>query len=564
LGNGRTRFALWAPAAEAVVLELRGAASLPMARQSDGWFAVETVCAVGSRYRFRLRDDLAIPDPASRAQDGDVHGWSVVIDPLAYTWRHDNWPGRPWHETVLYELHPGLMGGFAGIEARLPHLAELGITAVELMPIADFPGGRNWGYDGVLPYAPDEAYGTPDELKRLIDAAHGYGLMMFLDVVYNHFGPDGNYLASYSPDFFRHDIQTPWGDAIDFRNPQVRDFFIGNAIYWLTEYRFDGLRLDAVHAIQDPEFLDQMAREVRAATPLGRHVHLVLEHDDNAAHHLGPGLYDAQWADDLHHCLHVLLTGESEGYYEDYADKPTLRLARCLAEGFAYQGEASRHRGGAPRGEPSVHLPPTAFVGFLQNHDQIGNRAMGERLTTLAHPAALQAAMLLLLLSPQIPLLFMGEEQWSETPFLYFTAHNDELAKAVRDGRRREFARFTAFADSATRSRIPDPNAQETYDRSAQASEANAQDRFVHELLAARASHIMPRLRGARAVGAMPVSSGAVLARWRMGDGRVLTLAVNLYEGAVRLDPIAGDLIASVGGATASNLPGRSALAALT
>ena len=274
----------------------------------------------GARYRYRLADGLAVPDPASRAQGRDVHDPSLVVDPRAYRWRHPDWRGRKWPETVLYELHAGSLGGFAGVAARLPDLAGLGITAVELMPVNDFPGQRNWGYDGVLPFAPDAAYGAPDELKALVDAAHGLGLMIFLDVVYNHFGPDGNYLAAYAPGFFRTDIATPWGAAIDFRRPEVRRFFIENALYWLMEYRFDGLRFDAVHAIAAPDWLDEMAAEVRATVEPGRHVHLVLEHDGNVADHLRQG-FDAQWNDDAHHVLHVLLTGEADGYYADYAER---------------------------------------------------------------------------------------------------------------------------------------------------------------------------------------------------------------------------------------------------
>ena len=406
------------------------------------------------------RTECWCPIPASRAQADDVHDPSVVVDPRRYAWRNTDWRGRPWRETVLYELHAGVLGGFRGVARELPRLAALGITAVELMPVNDFPGRRNWGYDGVLPYAPDAAYGTPDELKALVDAAHDHGLMIFLDVVYNHFGPDGNYLSLYAPQFFREDRHTPWGPAIDFRRPEVRGFFTENVLYWLMEYRFDGLRFDAVHAILDQDWVDEMAAAVRATVEPGRHVHLVLEHHNDASH-LGKDI-DAQWNDDGHNVLHVLLTGEDGGYYLDYADQPAWKLARCLAEGFIYQGEHSRYTG-EPRGMPSGHLPPTAFVLFLQNHDQIGNRAFGERLTDAGGPAALEAAIALLMLCPQIPLLFMGEESASRTPFLFFTDHRAELADAVREGRRDEFARFPAFADPASRERIPDPNAPETF-----------------------------------------------------------------------------------------------------
>lgn len=564
IDQGRTQFALWAPGVPSVVLELRDGASYPMSSADDGWFQAEVPCGAGTRYRFRIRDDLAVPDPASRAQDGDVHGWSVVVDPAScYVWKHNDWRGRPWHETILYELHPGLMGGFAGIESALPGLVALGVTAIELMPVADFPGKRNWGYDGVLPYAPDEAYGAPEGLMRLVDAAHGQGVMAFLDVVYNHFGPEGNYLAAYAPGFFRNDVHTPWGAAIDFRPPEVRRFFIANAIHWLAEYRFDGLRFDAVHAIESPDFLDELARAIRVAIPPERHVHLVLEHDGNMSRHLAAGLYDAQWNDDLHHCLHVLLTGEAKGYYEDYADAPARRLARCLVEGFAYQGEPSRHRGNAPRGEPSRHLPPSAFVSFLQNHDQIGNRAMGERLTTLAHPAALRAATLLLLLSPQIPLLFMGEEYGATSPFLFFTDHNEELANLVRDGRRREFARFAAFADPERNAAIPDPNDPRTFAQSRPEHPDPDKWKLVRDLLAARACYVIPRISGARGIGAVAIGDGGVVAHWQMGDGRNLTIAANLRGNEITSDHIDGELIRSVGGATANRLPGYSALAAL-
>jgi malto-oligosyltrehalose trehalohydrolase len=419
--------------------------SMAMTPQAEGWFEAEAEAVPGASYLYRLESGQAVPDPASRAQAEDVHGPSLVVDPNAYRWRHPEWQGRPWHETVLYELHAGTCGGFAGVQADLDRVAGLGITAIELMPINDFPGTRNWGYDGVLPFAPDRSYGLPDELKALIDAAHERGLMVFLDVVYNHFGPDGNYLGAYASDFFRQDLKTPWGASIDFRQQPVRRFFIENALYWLTEYHFDGLRLDAVHAIADQTWLDEMAAEVRRTIAKERKVHLVLEHDGNEADHLRHG-YDGQWNDDAHHVLHVLLTGEGDGYYSDYAQAPAQQLARALAEGFVFQGDPSPYRKGKKRGTLSADLPPTAFVLFLQNHDQIGNRPFGDRLTTIADPEALKAAITLQLLSPNIPLIFMGEERMSRTPFQFFTDHHGDLADAVREGRRREFASFTRFA----------------------------------------------------------------------------------------------------------------------
>jgi len=480
--DGGVHFSLWAPDVDSVTLEvvtgpsvkdLTVAESVPMMAAGGGWWSADVATAVpGTLYRYRLPDGLAVPDPCSRFQPFDVHGPSLVVDPADFAWRHADWHGRPWHETVLYELHPGTFspeGTFAGIEARLDHLVELGVTAIELMPVADFPGRWNWGYDGVLLFAPDSAYGTPEDLKRLIDAAHGRGLMVFLDVVYNHFGPEGNYLHVHSRRFFDAEQHTPWGAAIDFSRPEVRDFYVHNAIFWLEEYRFDGLRFDAVHAILDhqPEhILDEIARRVRAhLAALGRHVHLVLENDDNAVRYLGPpgARYDAQWNDDYHHVLHHLLTGEAHGYYEDYVDAPMDRLARVLSQGFDYQGAASVHRDGLRRGEPSDGLPVTAMVNFTQNHDQIGNRAFGDRLTALAPAEAVEASLLLLLLAPQPPMLFMGQEWGCRQPFLFHVDFGQDLREAVREGRRAEFARFPGFADPEARARIPDPFLPDTH-----------------------------------------------------------------------------------------------------
>jgi maltooligosyltrehalose trehalohydrolase len=539
--DGRARFRLWAPAQETASVALEGGPLLAMERSPDGWFEASAPCAAGTRYRYRLADGMLVPDPGARAQADDVHGPSVVVDPRAYAWRNPGWQGRPWRETVLYELHVGTCGGFAGVAKRLPRLRDLGITAVELMPINDFPGRHNWGYDGALPYAPDAAYGTPDALKSLIDTAHDLGMMIFLDVVYNHFGPDGNYLALYAPQFFRQDHTTPWGPAIDFRQPVVRSFFTENVLLWLMEYRFDGLRFDAVHAIEEQDWVDEMAAAVRATVEPGRHVYLVLEHHNDASH-LEKDC-DAQWNDDGHNVLHVLLSGEHGGYYADYADRPAEKLARGLADGFIFQGEHCQYLG-APRGMPSAHLPPTAFVLFLQNHDQIGNRAFGERLTTLADPAALEAAIALLLLCPQVPLLFMGEEDASRTPFLFFTDHKPDLAQAVREGRRNEFARFPAFADTATRERIPDPNAVRTFEASvphADPRHGAARNALYRRLIALRHAQIVPRLDGARSLDAHAIGAKAVLARWRLGDGAVLTIATNLGAEPASMSPPAGE-----------------------
>jgi maltooligosyltrehalose trehalohydrolase len=558
IDESHTRFRLWAPAQEQISIEVEGAAPVQMQRLTDGWFEGDAACGAGALYCYRLQDDLAVPDPASRAQADDVHGRSLVVDPRAYRWRNGEWRGRPWEETILYELHTGLLGGFAGVQRELPRLADLGITAVELMPVSDFPGTRNWGYDGVLPFAPDRVYGTPDELKALIDAAHDRGLMIFLDVVYNHFGPDGNYLASYAPQFFREDVTTPWGPAIDFRRPQVRRFFTENALYWLMEYRFDGLRFDAVHAITEADWLDEMAAAVRTTVEKGRHIHLVLEHDGNVAEYLRRD-FNAQWNDDAHHVLHVMLTGENEGYYRDYADCPAERLARALYEGFVYQGQPSSHRDGERRGTPSADLSPAAFVLFLQNHDQIGNRAFGDRLSASVDPRALEAAIALQLLCPQIPLVFMGEEVASETPFQFFTDHHGELADAVCEGRRREFASFAAFSDAAQQEAIPDPNAPGTFEQSRPAPDVargSARSEFYRQLLAIRREHIVPRLRAAKAMSANTVGPLAVIAQWRLDDA-VLTLATNLGPEPCTLDQPAGRVIFETAGGVQALNAGR-------
>jgi malto-oligosyltrehalose trehalohydrolase len=545
-------FRLWAPAAARVDLEIDGGSQQRIAMQAmrEGWFELTTRDArAGTRYRYRIDDELAIPDPASRFNPGDVHGPSMVVDPHAFAWHDADWAGRPWHEAVIYELHVGTFsraGTFAGVRERLDYLVALGITTIELMPLADFPGARNWGYDGVLAFAPDARYGAPNELKSLIDAAHAHGLMVLLDVVYNHFGPEGNYLNREAPEFFTDRHHTPWGAAINFDGPgsrTVRDFFVHNALYWLTEYHADGLRLDAVHAIIDdssPDFLSELSQSVRDGPGRSRHVHLVLENDRNEARRLDHA-FTAQWNDDFHHVAHHLLTGETQGYYADYADEPLATLGRCLAEGFAYQGQASRFRQGKPRGEPSAQLRPDAFVNFLQNHDQIGNRAFGERMHTLASQSALRGALGVLLLAPSVPLLFMGEEFAAASPFLYFCDLSSELAAAVRDGRRAEFARFPGFDTQS----VPDPGAPDTMTRStldwsSLANEAHASWlAFYRGLLALRAARIVPLIPRIVAGAAHFASSRRVLAvAWPLDDDRALRLEVRLPAGDKTMLPM--------------------------
>ena len=457
LAGGGVRFRLWAPAARKVELVVAGK-SKPVNAVGDGWFElIDRDSAAGTLYQYRIDGRQLVPDPASRFQPQDVDGPSEVIDPSRYPWKDAGWRGRPWQEAVIYELHLGTFtpeGTYAAARGKLNHLKEHGITAIELMPLSDFAGKRNWGYDGVLPYAPDNAYGRPEELEALVEAAHQAGLMVFLDVVYNHFGPKGNYLGLYAPDFFTDRYNTPWGAAINFENEVVRQYFLHNVLYWLEEYHFDGLRFDAVHAIIDHSprhILD----DIRDAVPARKH--LVLENDANQARFVGPGRYNAQWNDDSHHAYHVAATGESDGYYISYVDAPVRHLARCLAEGFAYQGEVSPFTK-EPRGEKSSHLPPSCFVDFLQNHDQVGNRAMGERLLSLADEKKLKALTAIQLLAPSPPLIFMGEEWGCRQPFLFFCDFDGELGEAVRNGRREEFTRFKGF-----KGEIPDPLAESTF-----------------------------------------------------------------------------------------------------
>jgi malto-oligosyltrehalose trehalohydrolase len=535
-------FGLWAPTARKV--ELLADTAHNMRATECGWFeATISGAAPGTRYRFRIDDELVVPDPASRFQPDDVSGESEVID-SAFEWRATGWKGRPWHECVLLELHVGTFtrnGTYRAAIDWLDHFVDTGITAIELMPLSDFPGRWNWGYDGVLPFAPDSAYGGPQDLKALIDAAHQRGLMVFLDVVYNHFGPEGNFLGRYAPQFFV-EAQTPWGSAIDYRVPEVRAFVIENALLWLDEYRFDGLRLDAVHAIVKPgtpSILTELSQAVgRLATASGRHIHLVLENDDNLASLLDPredppnGKYRAQWNDDYHHAWHVLLTGEATGYYRDYRDA-AHHLARSLAEGFSYQGEASVHRSGKRRGEPTTKLPATAFINFLQNHDQIGNRAHGDRLSRLAAPTALEAALTVTALSPGIPLFFMGEEWGTRQPFPFFCDFTGELAQAVREGRRREFADASEHATLA----VPDPMDEHTVrlatldGETRRSSPHRERLELIKRLLAVRRSSIVPLLptleAGASQAG---VQDDVLIARWRFRRGKSLTLVVNLSD----------------------------------
>ncbi|CAN5756451.1 malto-oligosyltrehalose trehalohydrolase [soil metagenome] len=556
--GGGARFRLWAPDARCVTLIRSGAgrdeSHHPMTALPGGWF--ESTLAepgVGTDYAYRVDEGRVVPDPASRGNHDNVHGPSALVDPTSFDWTDEAWRGRPWHEAVIYELHIGCFtteGSFAAAIERLDALVALGITAIELMPVADFAGRRGWGYDGVLPFAPKTAYGTPDDLKRLVVAAHQRGLMVLLDVVYNHFGPDGNYLHTYASDFFAPKVPTPWGAAINFdgaASRTVRDFFIHNALYWIEEFNLDGLRIDAVHAMHDrsqPHFIDELTAAVRARAGLERHVHLILENDLNDAGRLlrdadaRPRLADAQWNDDVHHAVHVIATGEADGYYSDYATDPQHLLGRALAEGFAYQGNPSAFRAGESRGTPSRHLPPLAFVNSLQTHDQVGNRAFGERIATLAttagHDDALRALVACVLLAPSPPMLFMGEEWAASSPFLFFCDYEGELAQAVTRGRRNEFSQFARFGDPALRDAIPDPNAASSFlqsrlDWSERERPPHAQWLALYsDLLQRRHAHLLPWLAGAGSGIASWPAPGTLRITWPLGGGRLWHLSAQL------------------------------------
>ena len=433
----------------------------------------------GDRYRYRLDDDRELPDPASRFQPDGVHGPSQVVDPRAFGWHGRAVDRLDMAGLVIYEAHVGTFtpeGTFAGAAARLPELAALGVTALELMPIGDFPGARNWGYDGVALFAPARAYGTPDDLRRLVDGAHALGIGIILDVVYNHLGPDGAYLSAFSPFYFTERHHTPWGRGLNFdgeHSRMVRDFFVENACHWIHEYHMDGLRLDATHAIADDgprHFLAELTDRVHAsAAQAGRRVVVVAEDHRNLKRMLLPerdggwGL-DGVWADDFHHQTRRLLAGDDEGYYRDFSGR-TADLAETIRRGWFYTGQRSGHLG-EPRGTDPSGVPAERFVICLQNHDQVGNRALGGRLHHEIEPAAYRAASALLLMAPETPLLFMGQEWAASTPFLYFTDHHAELGRLVTEGRREEFRHFAAFSDASVRDRIPDPQAASTFDKS--------------------------------------------------------------------------------------------------
>lgn len=471
-GNGRCEFVVWAPLLKSVSLKLAFGSGriIPMEMDDKGYRKAEADdVSPGALYLYMLNNKTERPDPASRFQPEGVHGPSQVIAHNAFVWEDSEWNGLLFKDYIIYELHVGTFtkdGTFGAIIQNLDYLKDLGITALELMPVAQFPGARNWGYDGVYPFAVQNSYGGPNGLKALVNACHKKGIAVILDVVYNHLGPEGNYLRDFGP-YFTDRYRTPWGDAINFDGPYsdgVRKFFIDNAIYWITECHIDGLRIDAIHGIYDfsaKHFLRELKEEVqRQAEMLKRDVYVIAESDLNDVRVVNPleiGGYglDAQWNDDFHHSLHTLITGESNGYYKDFGK--TGYLEKAFREGFVYSGEYSEFRE-KRHGSSTKERPSHRFIVFCQNHDQVGNRALGDRLSRTQSFEKLKVAAAAVILSPYIPLLFMGEEYGETTPFQYFVSHSDEeLIDAVRKGRQEEFSSFKWEGE------MPDPQAETSF-----------------------------------------------------------------------------------------------------
>jgi malto-oligosyltrehalose trehalohydrolase len=545
------RFRLWAPNVAQVHLRLAHGDRRAMTATGDGWFALDAADAgPGTDYMFVLEDGAQIPDPASRWQPQGVHGVSRIVDGDAYTWGDADWRGRPWHEAVLYEMHFGAFtpqGSYRGAIERLDHLAVLGVTLIELMPLADFPGNRGWSYDGVCLFAPANCYGTPDDLRAFVDAAHQRGLGVILDVIYNHFGPEGAYATRIAPLLSRRhegEFGIPFNVDGDEAAP-VRQFLLENVLYWLEDFHLDGYRFDAAHDIPDDSghhILAELTEAVRARD-WGRPIHLVMENSLNQAHWLArddagtPRWFVAQWCDDIHHAMHILATGEKLGFYRDYDGDPS-ELGLTLAEGYAFQGQKPMLEGDT-KGEPSAHLPPTAFIAFCQNHDQIGNRPRGDRLTEVVPREVIEALATIVLLSPHVPLLFMGEEWGARTPFPYFS----DLSETLREGMRRDRLRqLEGWRDEGRLGEALDPFDPATFAAAkldwseAESGPGGAMLDFHTRLLALRHREIVPRLAGIGGhAGRHAVSEeGLVTVRWTLGDGAALVMAINLSPEPVR------------------------------
>ena len=543
--DGRVRFRIFAPDAVSVQLALGDEGELlPMPAQGDGWYElVSSSAGAGSRYRFQLPDGSQVPDPASRYQPEDVHGPSEVVDPTAFAWHDGAWKGRPWNEAVLYELHVGTFtpeGTFRSALTKLDHLAELGITAIELMSIADFAGNRNWGYDDVLLYAPDSAYGRPEDVKTFVEAAHGRGMMVILDVVYNHFGPEGNYITRYFHQVCSEKHSTPWGQALNFdgaRCEQVRALILHNALYWIEEFHMDGLRLDASHRLVDDStkhVLEELRERVYGLAG-DRHVHLILEDEYNIARRLvrekdgEPADYTAQWNHDITHLLGGAMSTSCMAQEGDPLGE-TERLGKALAGGFVIAAEMNGTAASAPK------VPPTAFVAFIQTHDLVGNRIFGDRIHASAPMAAVRAIAAIYLLSPQIPMLFMGEEWAASTPFPFFSDYHGELAEAVRKGRCEQLEKSEPKPSREELERAPNPQGEETF-RSAQLkwdelteAEHAGGSRWYQGVLRVRREAVVQLLAGLRETCSSyeVIAPGGLKVRWTLAGGAELSVAANL------------------------------------
>ncbi|ODS58053.1 MAG: malto-oligosyltrehalose trehalohydrolase [Agrobacterium sp. SCN 61-19] len=559
IAAGEVRFRLWASGIETLNLRLIDE-EVPMTAMGDGWWELlATNVAPGTPYAFVLPDGRHVPDPAGRALESDVHGPSLVVDPTAYRWKNGGWTGRPWSEAVVYEIHVGTFTGqgtFAAAAARLPALADLGVTAVQLMPVAAFGGKRGWGYDGVLLYTPHPSYGSPDDMKAFIDAAHGLGLMVMLDVVYNHLGLDGNHLQVYAPDLFMAE-GTPWGPRPDVSRKPMRDLVAENALYWLEEFALDGLRFDAVDRIEDADsdehFVEELALLIRKMLP-GRHVHLVVEDSRNitALHERGEDnavrLYDAVWNDGYHHLIHAWATGEHVGHFKVFAENFWPRIAKTLATGFAIQGERIEGKGDALVGEPSGHLPPVTFINFLQNHDQIGNRGRGDRLWSLIDPDLAERLMAILLLAPQIPMLFMGDEFRSRGKFFFFSDYPSDLDQNSPEDRLREAIAFGT--EDLELQEIRDPNDLDTFIASkldweeAETERGMVSRTICRDLIEKRKRHLMPLLAdvGGGVGHVLMAEEGRLAIDWQLGEHR-WQLRANFSDEIATLPPVHGATI---------------------
>lgn len=538
--DGGVRYRTWCKHANVSVVivdhDSKVLRQIPLEPDGGGYFsATDPEGRARDLYQYKFGESEGWPDPASRFQPVGVHGPSMVVDPTVFSWSDDGWQAPPYSDLVIYELHIGTFtaeGAFRAAIEKLPELVALGVNAIEIMPIADFSGDRNWGYDGVSLYAPSRAYGDPDDFRSLVDAAHAHGLAVILDVVYNHMGPDGNYLGVYHSGYFNPNHKTPWGAGLHFEAAAVREFFADNAPYWMREFHIDGFRLDATHAIQDSSKRHILAEISERVHSLGGF--LVAEDDRNepellrAVEQGGLG-FDGVWSDDFHHVVRVMLTQQREGYYENFLGTPA-ELAETLEHGWLFRGQRKREDGEL-RGGESIEFAPEQFVYCISNHDQVGNRAFGERLGHIIEPAAYRAASALICLVPYNPMFFMGQEWNATTPFQFFTQHNAQLGKLVTEGRRREFANFAAFRDPEVRETIPDPQSESTFrDSKLRWDEVrdpkHAQVRELYrEFLRLRRTHPAMRDRSRTNWNVRQADTGIVLLEF--GDG-ALVVAIDL------------------------------------